>query len=268
MLNIKDLTVRLAGKEILNRLCLTVEPGDIVVVMGPNGAGKSTLARAIMGLEKYQGEIRFSAGPATQQAQPREPLVQARLHGSHFAMPRSNFGTFAGLDLRACHPPEKRSQLGIFLSFQEPPAIPGITIPDFLRAITSEEVDLAEFYQNLSKNLALVGLPEDYADRELNVGFSGGEKKKLEMLQLLMLNPQLAVFDEIDSGLDVDTVRAVAKSIKKWHTSEKSAIIITHNSRLIKRLNPNKVAILQNGRIVKTGDMDLALTTLKEGFNG
>ncbi|MDO4987157.1 MAG: Fe-S cluster assembly ATPase SufC [Candidatus Saccharibacteria bacterium] len=226
MLNIKDLTVRLAGKEILNRLCLTVEDGDILVIMGPNGAGKSTLARAIMGLVKYTGEMNVSGSPDT------------------------------------------RSHLGIFLSFQEPPAIAGVTISDFLRAITPEDIPLADFYQNLSKNLQLVGLPEDYADRELNIGFSGGEKKKLEMLQLLMLNPQLAVFDEIDSGLDVDTVRTVAKSIKKWHTSEKSAIIITHNSRLIKRLNPNKVAILQNGKIVKTGNLGLALATLAEGFNG
>ena len=226
MLNIKDLTVRLAGKEILNRLCLTIEDGDILVIMGPNGAGKSTLARAIMGLVKYTGEMNVSGSPDT------------------------------------------RSHLGIFLSFQEPPAIAGVTISDFLRAITSEDVPLADFYQNLSKNLQLVGLPEDYADRELNVGFSGGEKKKLEMLQLLMLNPQLAVFDEIDSGLDVDAVRTVAKAIKKWHTPEKSAIIITHNSRLIKRLKPNKVVVLRDGKIAQTEDMTLAEQILKEGFDG
>ncbi|MBR1795787.1 ATP-binding cassette domain-containing protein [Candidatus Saccharibacteria bacterium] len=268
MLNIKDLTVRLAGKEILNRLCLTVEDGDILVIMGPNGAGKSTLARAIMGLVKYQGELRYLAGDAhaSQALRTCRSCYEVQRSSAREDGPEQ---AVRWVDLlRRQDPPEVRSRLGIFLSFQEPPAIPGITISDFLRAITSEEVDLAEFYQNLSKNLALVGLPEDYADRELNVGFSGGEKKKLEMLQLLMLNPQLAVFDEIDSGLDVDTVRTVAKSIKKWHTSEKSAIIITHNSRLIKRLNPNKVAILQNGKIVKTGNLGLALATLAEGFNG
>ncbi len=225
MLEIKDLTVKLAGKEILNRLSLKVEAGDILVLMGPNGAGKSTLARAVMGLVKYQGKMNLTGSP------------------------------------------EQRAQTGVFLSFQEPPAIAGVTISDFLRAITPKDLSLTDFYQSLQNNLVKVGLPEDYADRELNVGFSGGEKKKLEMLQLLMLNPQLAVFDEIDSGLDVDTIRVVAKVIKSWHTADKIAIIITHNSRLIKRLNPNKVAILKNGKIAKTGNLDLALTTLAEGFD-
>lgn len=154
----------------------------------------------------------------------------------------------------------------VFLTFQEPPAISGLLISDFLRALLPN-LPLPDFYDKLEKALKTVGLPDTYADRELNVGFSGGEKKKLEMLQLLMLDPEIAIFDEIDSGLDVDAVRIIANAFKKWFSPEKSAIIITHNSRLIKRLKPNKVAILNRGRIIKTGDYSLAETTLKEGFN-
>lgn len=248
MLTIKNLTVKLAGKSILNRLSLTANDGEIVVVMGPNGAGKSTLAKAIMGLVKYKGEIWYTAKTGDETGE----HADARAGGS---------------PVRLTFSPDKIARLGIFLSFQEPPVIAGVTISDFLRAITSEGVPLADFYQSLSQNLKTVGLPEDYAERELNVGFSGGEKKKIEALQLLMLDPRLAIFDEIDSGLDVDAVRAIAKAIKTWHSPEKTAIIITHNSRLIKRLKPNRVMVLQSGKIAQTGSAELAEKVLREGFD-
>lgn len=248
MLEIKNLTVNLAGKQILNRLSLTFDAGDIAVLMGPNGSGKTTLARAVMGLVDYSGDIKYSSpNPASANNLPSNPS-----------------STHDNLDNLS---PGQRSQKGIFLSFQDPPAISGLTVSDFLRTITSEDLSLADFYASLQKNLELVGLPADYADRELNVGFSGGEKKKMEMLQLLMLNPSLAIFDEIDSGLDVDTVRAVAKAIKKWHSPEKTALIITHNSRLIKRLKPNKVFILKSGRIAQAGSFALAEQILEKGFS-
>ncbi len=234
---INNLHVKVGEKEILKGLNLEVNKGEVHVIMGPNGAGKSTLANVLMGNPKYEitdGEIIFE-------------------------------GTKIN-DLKV----DERAKLGIFMSFQYPEEIPGITVENFLRlakmAIEEKPIKVMKFKKTLREKMELLDMKEEYAARYLNEGFSGGEKKKSEILQLLMLNPKLAILDETDSGLDVDAVKIVAKGVEQYKTAENSIIIITHHRNILDYLKPDYVHFLMDGRIVKTGHESLIELVEKEGF--
>jgi Fe-S cluster assembly ATP-binding protein len=234
---INNLHVKVGEKEILKGLNLEVNKGEIHVIMGPNGAGKSTLANVLMGNPKYE-------------------ITEGDLY---FLGTRIN-------DLKA----DERAKLGIFMSFQYPEEIPGITVENFLRsakiALENKPIKLMQFKRNLKEKMNLLDMKEEYASRYLNEGFSGGEKKKSEILQLLMLNPKLAILDETDSGLDVDAVKIVAKGVEQYKTDENSIIIITHHRNILDYLRPDYVHFLIDGRIVKTGDESLIEVVEREGF--
>jgi len=237
LLNIKDLHVTTENKEILRGLNLIVNKGEIHVIMGPNGAGKSTLMNVIMGHPKYEvtkGKMFFEAEDIT-------------------AMKT-----------------DERARKGIFLSFQTPEEVPGITVEGMLRsarfAATGKPLKIFQFKKELKEKLEVLQFDESYAQRYLNVGFSGGEKKKNEILQMMMLNPKLAILDEIDSGLDVDAIRNVANGIKHLMNAEKALLIITHSSKLLDYIKPDFVHVLMDGRIVKTGDSAIADEIITHGF--
>jgi len=234
---IRDLHVKVGDKEILRGLNLDINRGEVHVIMGPNGAGKSTLANVLMGNPKYEitkGEIVYEGKVLN--------------------------------DMKV----DERAKLGIFMSFQYPEEIPGITVENFLRsakmAIEDKPIKVMEFKKVLKEKMKLLEMKEEYAQRYLNEGFSGGEKKKSEILQLLILNPKLAILDETDSGLDVDAVKIVAKGVKEHKSEENSIIIITHHNNLLEYLNPDYVHFLVDGRIVKSGDISLIDIVEKEGF--
>ncbi len=236
-LSIKNLHVTVGDKEILKGLNLDINRGEIHVIMGPNGAGKSTLANILMGNPNYEiteGEIIFQG---------------------HIIN-----------DMTA----DERAKLGIFLSFQYPEEIPGITVENFLRsakmAVEGKPVKVIEFKKTLKEKMKLLDMKEEYAQRYLNEGFSGGEKKKSEILQLLTLNPKLAILDETDSGLDVDAVKIVATGVREHKSEDNSIIIITHHNNLLEYLNPDHVHFLIDGKIVKSGDRSLIDIIEKEGF--
>lgn len=237
ILNIKNLHAGTDNKEIIKGLELTVNKGEIHVIMGPNGAGKSTLANIIMGhpsFEVTQGELLFEGQ------------------------------NIADDDVSA------RARKGIFLSFQTPEEVDGITVENFLRtakaAVTGESVKPLGFRKELFSTMEKLNFKEDYAARYLNVGFSGGEKKKNEILQMLMLNPKLAILDETDSGLDIDAVKTVSEGIKWYKNDDNAVIIITHNARLLESLNADYVHVLVDGKIVQTGDKNLMDEIIKTGF--
>lgn len=236
-LSIKNLHAKVGDKEILKGLNLEVNLGEIHVIMGPNGAGKSTLANILMGNPKYEitdGEIRF---------------LGKRVN-----------------DMKV----NERAKLGMFLSFQYPEEIPGITVENFLRsakmAIDEKPIKLMEFKRTLKEKMELLGMKEEYASRYLNEGFSGGEKKKSEILQLLILKPKLALLDETDSGLDVDAVKIVARGVEQYKTENNSIIIITHHRAILDYLKPDYVHFLIDGRIAKSGDESLIEIVEREGF--
>ena len=237
LLEIRDLTVTVEEKTILEHLNLTVRPGEIHVLMGHNGAGKSTLASAIMG-------------------DPRYAVTQG-----HMAL--------EGEDITAL-PAHERARRGIFLSFQTPEEIPGITLEDFLRAslraVTGKPLKVIAFGRELKKQMEALDMDPEYARRHLNVGFSGGEKKKAEILQLLMLKPRLALLDETDSGLDVDAVRTVTRGIKAYHNQENALLIITHNAKILEGLDVDYVHVLENRRILRTGGPELIREITEGGF--
>lgn len=236
-LRIANLHVQTGDKEILKGLDLTVGRGEVHVIMGPNGAGKSTLANVLMGHPQYE----ITAGTIE----------------------------FCGQIINELEPHE-RAKAGLFLSFQYPEEIPGITLENFLRmaksAITGKELGLLDFHLELQEKMALLDMDGAYAARYLNLGFSGGEKKKSEILQMLVLEPQLAILDETDSGLDVDAVRIVAAGVQKYHTDENSLIIITHHSRITEYLSIDRVHLLLDGRIVESGGPDLVEQVEQRGF--
>ncbi len=237
MLDIKNLHVKAGDKEILRGLSLNVGKGEIHVIMGTNGSGKSTLMNVILGHPKY--EI---------------------TSGTIF---------FEGDDLTALKTFE-RARRGIFLSFQNPEEIPGITVENMLRAskqaITGEKVKILKFHKELLATMAELQIAPEYAGRYMNVGFSGGEKKRNEILQLLTLKPKLALLDETDSGLDVDAVEIVSSGVAKFHTAENSCVIITHNAQILKHLPITHVHILLNGRIVKSGGSELVGEVSEHGY--
>lgn len=241
LLKIKDLHASAGDKEILRGVNLEIGRGEIHAVMGPNGAGKSTLSSVLTGKPEYtvtQGSIEFM-----------------------------------GQDLLAMKP-EERAWAGIFMSFQYPIEIPGVSITNFMKtAINSkrkahgmEPMKAADFLRLMKEKMALVQMKPEFSKREVNVGFSGGEKKRNEIFQMAMLDPTLAILDETDSGLDVDALKIVADGVKALHSPEKSAIIITHYQKLLEYVRPDVVHVLKAGRIVATGGYEIVDKIENEGF--
>ena len=242
LLEIRDLHAGIEGKEILHGIDLTVRPGEVHAVMGPNGAGKSTLSAVLAGRPDYT----VTAGSIT----------------------------FAGQDLLAMSP-EERSWAGIFLSFQYPIEIPGVSITNFMKAAVNArrkakgelEMAPAQFLKLLKEKMAFVKMKGEFAKREVNVGFSGGEKKRNEIFQMAMLDPVFSILDETDSGLDVDALKIVADGVNALRSPEKSAIIITHYKHLLELVTPDVVHVLKDGRIIATGGMELADQIENQGFD-
>ena len=241
LLEIKDLQVSINDNEILKKLNLTVEKGEIHAIMGPNGSGKSTFSKVLAGHPSYvikDGDIIFK--------------------GSSI------------LDLE----PEERSHLGIFLAFQYPIEIPGVSNEDFLRlAYNSKqkfynkpEVDPIEFLGIINEKLKLVNMSPRFLSRNVNEGFSGGEKKRNEILQMVLLDSELSILDETDSGLDIDALRTISNGINNFMTPNKSIILITHYQRLLDYINPTYVHVMQDGKIIKTGSADLAKELENKGY--
>ena len=238
LLNVTDLHVSVAETEILHGINLNIGRGETHVIMGPNGAGKSTLGYAIMGNPNYSvlsGSINFKGEDITDDET------------------------------------SDRAKKGIFLSFQNPIEVPGISLANFIRnandTITGTRARLWDFRKSLEKQMELLNMDKSYADRDLNVGFSGGEKKKAEILQMLMLKPDLAILDETDSGLDVDAVRTVSDGVKAFHENGDGAlIIITHSTRILEALKVDYTHILVDGKIVETGDGSLVDEINANGF--
>lgn len=242
ILKIKGLRAGIEGKEILKGIDLEIRKGEIHAFMGPNGAGKSTLSSVLAGKPQYtvtEGTIEYM-----------------------------------GKDLLAMSP-EERSWAGIFMSFQYPVEIPGVSITNFMKtAVNShreakglEPMKAGEFLKLLREKMAFVQMRPEFAKREVNVGFSGGEKKRNEIFQMAMLEPKLSILDETDSGLDVDAMRIVADGVNKMHTPETSAIVITHYERLLDMIKPNVVHVLYKGRIVKTAGPELAKEIEERGYD-
>ena len=242
LLEIKNLHARIGEKEILKGIDLSIERGEIHAVMGPNGAGKSTLSAVLTGKPDYE----VTEGSVT----------------------------FLGRDLLAMKP-EERSWAGLFLSFQYPVEIPGVTITAFMKAALNaqrkargeEPLSGGEFLKRMKEKMAFVKMNPDFARREVNVGFSGGEKKRNEIFQMAMLEPVLSILDETDSGLDVDALRIVADGVNALHTPEKAAIVITHYQKLLEYVRPDVVHVLKTGRIVATGGPELADVIEENGFD-
>ncbi|MGI5888182.1 MAG: Fe-S cluster assembly ATPase SufC [Oscillospiraceae bacterium] len=239
LLRIKDLHAGVEDKEILKGLSLTVGRGETHVIMGPNGAGKSTLGNVIMGNPVYK----VLSGTAE----------------------------FDGKDLFSM-PVNERAKAGIFMSFQNPIEVPGITLEEFMRTAieerTGEKIRIWSFHKKVQAALETLMMDPEYAERDLNVGFSGGEKKKAEILQLMLLEPKLAILDETDSGLDVDAVRTVSKGIEEYQKNQDSAlIIITHSTGILSSLHVDRTHVVVDGRIVADSDASLVDEINKNGFS-
>ncbi len=241
LLEIKNLHAGVEGKEILKGIDLTIRRGEVHAVMGPNGAGKSTLGAVLSG----RPDLKVTEGSVL----------------------------FMGRDLLAMSP-EERSWAGVFLSFQYPVEIPGVSITNFMKAAVNArrkaqglpELKPAEFLAMLRENMNFVKMKPEFARREVNVGFSGGEKKRNEIFQMAMLSPVLSILDETDSGLDVDALRTVAEGVNALRTEETSYIVITHYHRLLEYIKPDVVHVLKDGRIVKTAGKELVDRIEKEGY--
>lgn len=237
MLYIQDLHVSIDGKEILKGFSLQVNAGEIHALMGPNGAGKSTLAKVLAGHPAYEvtgGSIEFEG----------QNIVELA--------------------------PEERAKLGLFMSFQYPLEIPGVTNFQFLHSAYSAckgAILEAEFEKILQQKMVMMNMREEFKDRSLNEGFSGGEKKRNEILQMAVLEPKLAILDETDSGLDIDAMKIVADGVKELLTSDRALILITHYQRLLDYIQPHFVHVVVDGKIVETGTSDLALKLEKQGYN-
>jgi Fe-S cluster assembly ATP-binding protein len=242
LLQIKDLKAKIGDKEILKGLNLDLEEGKVHVIMGPNGAGKSTLSKAIVGhydIEVTDGKLIFKDRDITESE------------------------------------PEERALDGIFLSFQHPVEIPGVNNAYFLRTAVNakrvhegkDELNAAEFLREMRDIAKEIGLKPELLNRSLNVGFSGGEKKRNEVLQMMMLKPDVVILDEIDSGLDIDALRDVSKGINKLRDGKRSFLIITHYSRILEYVKPDYIHILINGKVVKTAGPELVEKLEKEGYS-
>ncbi|WP_436864992.1 Fe-S cluster assembly ATPase SufC [Mammaliicoccus sciuri] len=239
ILEIKDLHVEIEGKKILKGVDLTIKQGEIHAIMGPNGTGKSTLSSAIMGHPSYevtQGEVLLDG----------ENVLEMEV--------------------------DERAQVGLFLAMQYPSEISGVTNADFLRSAINakreegDEINLMQFIKQLDKQMDLLEMDQDMAQRYLNEGFSGGEKKRNEILQLMMLEPKFAILDEIDSGLDIDALKVVSKGINKMRGEDFGCLIITHYQRLLNYITPDFVHVMMQGRVVKSGGEELAKRLEEEGY--
>jgi Fe-S cluster assembly ATP-binding protein len=242
MLQIEDLRVTVEGKEILNGLSLTVGRGEVHAIMGPNGSGKSTLANVLAGRPGYE-------------------ITSGRV-------------TYEGRDLLAL-PAEERARAGLFLGFQYPVEIPGVNNVYLLKAALNAarkahglaEVDAFEFLTLVREKMKLMHIEDSFLSRAVNEGFSGGEKKRNEILQMLVLEPRLAILDETDSGLDIDALKVVAAGVNSQRSSERSCVLVTHYQRLLEYVVPDRVHVLVRGRIVRSGDKSLALELERRGYD-
>lgn len=238
LLKIENLSAGTEDKEILKNINFEINPGEVHVIMGPNGSGKTTLSNTIMGNPRYiisSGKIFFEGEDITELST------------------------------------DKRAKAGIFMSFQTPMEVNGISTENFIRTAlqqkTDENISFIKFRKQLHKEMEKLSMDKSYGDRYLNVGFSGGEKKKNEILQLLMLNPKLAILDETDSGLDVDATRIVAEGINRYHNDDNAVIIITHHRELIRKIEPDKVHVIVDGSIALEGGEEIVDRIESEGFN-
>ncbi|HOQ90660.1 MAG TPA: Fe-S cluster assembly ATPase SufC [Candidatus Hydrogenedentes bacterium] len=244
MLTVKNLHASIDGVEILKGIDFEVKPGEVHAIMGPNGSGKSTFAQVLAGNEAYEVD---------------ESVSEV---------------TFLGQNLLELSP-EDRARMGMFLAFQYPVEIPGITNAYFLRASLNEirkfrgedPLDPLEFQELLEEKMRLVQMDPVYAERFVNAGFSGGEKKRNEILQLAVLDPKLAILDETDSGLDIDALRIVAEGVNRLRSPERAFILVTHYQRLLNYIVPDYVHVLYKGRIVRSGGRDLALELESRGYD-
>lgn len=242
MLEIKDLHAEIAGKEILKGLNLRIKPGEVHAIMGPNGAGKSTLSNVLSGHPAYKVT--------------------------------SGLAIFHGKDLLSM-PAEVRAREGLFMSFQYPVEIPGVSMTNFMRAAVNEQrkyrgleaLTSGEFLKMMKEKRGMVELDSKLANRSVNEGFSGGEKKKNEIFQMAMLEPSLAILDETDSGLDIDALRIVARGVNMLRSPERSSIVITHYQRLLDYIVPDIVDVLIDGKIVMSGTKELALKLEEKGYD-
>jgi len=237
MLKIENLQVEIDGQEIVKGLDLEVGKGEIHAIMGPNGSGKSTLANVLMGHPRYE----VTGGSIT----------------------------FQGEDVFELEPDE-RAKLGMFLAFQYPSEVPGVSVANFLRtavnSVREEELSPMEMYRLIQEKMSIMQMDPKFAERYLNEGFSGGEKKRNEILQMLMLEPTLAIMDETDSGLDIDALQVVAKGVNELRGPDFSAIIITHYQRILRYIEPDHVHVMLDGRIVTSGGKELALDLEDKGY--
>lgn len=242
LLNIKDLHARIEEREILKGLNLQINPGEVHAIMGPNGAGKSTLSNVITGKEDYEvtdGDIEFD----------NESILELA--------------------------PEERAQKGIFMSFQYPIEIPGVSVTNFIKTSINEtrkaqgleEMGASEMLKEIRAKAELLGIKKDFLSRSLNEGFSGGEKKRNEIFQMLMLNPKLAILDETDSGLDIDALRIVADGVNEFKNEDNGVLVITHYQRLLDYIVPDFVHVLADGKIIKSGGKELALELEAKGYD-
>ncbi|MBI2145140.1 Fe-S cluster assembly ATPase SufC [Candidatus Woesearchaeota archaeon] len=238
-LQVKDLHVEVDSKEILKGVSLEVDKSEIVALMGPNGAGKSSLGYALMGHPSYKvtsGSIVYKGKDITQL------------------------------------PPNERAKMGLFLSFQYPSEVPGVSMANFLRtAINSRRdknslIPVGEFVKQLKETMKMLKMDESFMHRYLNEGFSGGEKKRAEILQMAMLHPEMAILDETDSGLDVDSLKTVAEGINRLMNPEMGVLLITHYQRILDYVKPNKVYVMMNGKVAKSGGPELVQKIEKEGY--
>jgi Fe-S cluster assembly ATP-binding protein len=237
MLKIENLRVEIDGQEIVKGLDLEVGEGEIHAIMGPNGSGKSTLANVLMGHPRYE----VTGGSIT----------------------------FRGEDVFELEPDE-RAKLGMFLAFQYPSEVPGVSVANFLRtavnSVREEALSPMDMYRLLQEKMKIMQMDPKFAERYLNEGFSGGEKKRNEILQMLMLEPKLAIMDETDSGLDIDALQVVAKGVNELRAPEFSAVIITHYQRILRYIEPDRVHVMLDGRIVTSGGKDLAHELEDKGY--
>ena len=239
-LEIKDLHATVDGTEILKGLNLSVPPGEVHAIMGPNGSGKSTLAKVMAGHEDYEvsgGEVLLDG----------QNLLEMEI--------------------------DERSRAGLFLAFQYPAEIPGVSNANFLRAALQarlpegEEIDAVAFYKQMYEKMDTLGIDRQFTGRSVNEGFSGGEKKRNEILQMTMLEPKYAVLDETDSGLDIDALKVVADGVNAMRSPERGFLVITHYQRLLDYIVPDHVHVLSDGKIIKSGDKTLALELEEKGYD-